>query len=100
MAVALEPRAEVLEVVDLAVVDDPHGPLRIGHRLPPCRGIDHAEPAGAKRQGLMKVESLVVWTTVVKRSGHPSQDVLPNSAIPVGKKPGDAAHERLLPGRG
>ncbi len=86
MSAALQAASQGGEVIDLAVENDPHGPLLVGQRLPSAGHVDdrqppvpqgHARqtgPAGTQGQ-VAAVKALVVRAAVAEHVGHAAQGV-------------------------
>src|SRR5215470_2559040 len=70
MSTAFEILAQFLEVVDLAVEDDPDRFLGIGHRLMPAGEVDDGEPAKAKAHRSIEEVAVVIGASMHHRAGH------------------------------
>src|SRR5206468_1446476 len=67
--------AELREVVDFAIENDPHRRLAVRHRLMSARQVDDRQPAEAEADRSVDMVSLVVGATVHERAIHPPQAV-------------------------
>ena len=63
-------RTQFLEVINLAVQDDPYLLLRVGHRLVPAGQIDNRQPPKAEPNRAVKIVSLVIRATMDHGLGH------------------------------
>ena len=75
MSPAFELLAELAEVVDLAVEDDPDRLLGVGHRLMAAGQIDNRQSAKAEAERTRDVHALIVRPTVGDGPTH-RHDVL------------------------
>ncbi len=71
VATLLESGPERGVVVDFAVVDDPRGPILVGHRLTASGHIHDGEPAHAEPHGAFDPEPLPVGPAVAQDVAHP-----------------------------
>ena len=73
---SLQCLAQLAEVVDLAIEDEPHRAVLIGQRLMTCFAqIDDAQPPMAQGDTLAQVMTLVVWSAMRDRRGHPRDQI-------------------------
>src|SRR6516162_3984427 len=90
--------AQLAIVVNLAVEDDPHGPILVVDRLVACGQVNDAQPAHPYAAALADERPLIVRTTMRDRSAHPGDERLPvlDGQAPRGVRrfyeAGDAAH--------
>src|SRR5688572_14100851 len=88
----LQLRAQRLEVVDLAIEDQPDRPVLVRHRLAASlRQVDDAEPAMAKTHERQDLRASVVWSSPGHRVTHAIESVGLNSSGEVDNA-ADAAH--------
>src|SRR5262249_21253968 len=92
VAARLEVGTQALEVVYLAVERHPDGAVLVGHRLPPTRQVDDAEPAVAKGYVTVEVDPLVVGAAVCEAGADPLQHRAIHRARPQVQDTGDPAH--------
>jgi len=73
---SLQCLAQLAEVVDLAIEDEPHRAVLIGQRLMTCFAqIDDAQPPVAQGDTLAQVMTLVIWSAMRYRRGHPRDQI-------------------------
>ena len=73
--VALELVAELVVVVELAVLDRPDRAVLVRERLVAALDVDDAQPPDAERDAGRRVRAAVVRAAVRHRVGHPVEDV-------------------------
>ena len=90
----LELRPHVGVVVDLAVVDDPHGLVFIGQRLLARRQIDDAEPAVREARVVVVEDAGFVRAAMREDVAHGDEARALVGVEPIGgDDPCDAAHD-------
>ena len=83
MAARLELAAQLAEVVDLAVADEPQRAVRVGERLVAAGEVDDREPAHAERAGAVDVHALVVGAAMDGDARHRREHVAARARHPV-----------------
>jgi hypothetical protein len=83
-----------MEVIDLAVEDDPDCPVLVADWLPTARKIDNGESTMPERHGAVCVEPLVVRTSMTDGARHAPDDRWIDEATWIdGNYPADPAHD-------
>ena len=95
MAAPLEVATELLVVVDLAVEDDPRGPVLIADRLIPRQEVDDAQPAHPETHAGSEVHALAIRPAMSERGAHGVDVPFENRAAVEIDDSGDAAHRSL-----
>src|SRR5262245_43190043 len=94
VSAALELGAQLLEVVDLTVEDDPDGLLGVGHWLMAAGQVDDGESTEAQPYRAVQVMALVVGTPVDDSRGHRLDVVQQNvGAVAEVVLSADSAHD-------
>ena len=93
MAVSHQLAMQFLVVVDLAVEDDPHGPVFVEHRLLSAFEIDDAEAPHAERDTVLDVNALLVGAAMHHHSTHRTDLVLEDGLVVPADDSSDAAHK-------
>ena len=94
-AARLERRAQLDEVVDLAVGGE--GEVAVDHRLVPALEIDDRQPRLGEPEGPGHVHAQVVGAAVGERGGHAPQRALVGAAVPQ-QDTGNATHGQASSG--
>ena len=89
--------AQLREVVDLAVVDDPDATVLAGHGMMPGREVDDLKASHAESRRTIDEEALVVRAAMVDAIGHPLEHGSVGDAIRARQDVADdAAHQPSL----
>jgi hypothetical protein len=91
----LEIAPQLLVVVDLAVEDDPDGPVFVRDRLGAVIEIDDAEAPHADRHAVADVHTLIVRASMRHDAAHGTNLVLVNGLPVPANYACDAAHGRF-----
>ncbi len=92
---SFECRAQLREVVDFAVVDDPDAPVLVVDGLPAAAEVDDAQPPHAQHRERFG-EYAVLIGPAVNHCGHHSADASFGQAAFTADRAADAAHAVLL----
>src|SRR5271156_6891398 len=100
MAARFQTRAQFLEIIDLAVEDEPDGAVFVGHRLTPrSRDVNNGESIvgdshALRDHGRSKAAELeTIGAAMTNRLGHPLDRALEFGPIEaLGRNSGESAH--------
>src|SRR5271156_5004930 len=81
MTLLFELAAELAEIVDLSVEDDPRRTIFVKHRLVSARQVDNAQAAHAEACPILYKHSFRVRSSVDKRLAHPVNDTIVNPGV-------------------
>ena len=81
--------AQLGVVVDLAVVDDDHRPVGVGHRLRAAGDVEDRQPAVPEAHAVADEEAVAVRPAVHDRVGHRPHE----RGVAEAGRPCDAAHQ-------
>jgi hypothetical protein len=100
VAGGLEPSADGLMVVNLAIEDDPDGVVFVRQRLVACRQIDNAQPTMAKRRVAIDKQAGIIRSTMGDDITHPDHAFAIIRMERLGRDDaGNSAHALALAGR-
>src|SRR5271156_2002624 len=100
MAARFQTRAQFLEIIDLAVEDEPDGAVFVGHRLTPrSRDVNNGESVvgdshALRDHGRKKATELeTIGAAMTNRLGHPLDRALEFGSVEaLSRDSGDSAH--------
>ena len=93
----LELGAQPLEVVDLAVEDDPDGAVLVVDRLVAAGEVDDREPAHPERGAVPREPALPVGPAMHDRGQHPLDAGVARGRRRLAPDAADAAHQEAVP---